>query len=124
MRSPRLVALATAITLCFGAADAFAASVSMCVPTTPGQPLVSGACSGSGTTVALPASSADQQTLISILPYVRFVASGVGGLPTVQFTGANVQIVNGAGSTAKTNGAGNLVLGYDEGAGEQTGSHD
>jgi hypothetical protein len=36
----------------------------------------------------------------------------------------NVQLVNGEGHTATTNGEGNLVLGYDENPGEQTGSHD
>jgi hypothetical protein len=34
-----------------------------------------------------------------------------------------VQIVNGEGSTASTNGAGNLVIGYDQSPQEQTGSH-
>jgi hypothetical protein len=51
------------------------------------------------------------------------VASGVGGKPTVQFASVNVQILNGAGSTASVNGTGNLVLGYDETPGSQTGSH-
>jgi hypothetical protein len=36
----------------------------------------------------------------------------------------NVQIVNGEGKTELVNGAGNLVIGYDENAGRtQTGSH-
>jgi hypothetical protein len=34
-----------------------------------------------------------------------------------------VQIVNGEGKTASENGAGNLVIGYDELPKEQTGSH-
>jgi hypothetical protein len=35
--------------------------------------------------------------------------------PVVRVTGANLQIVNGAGSTAATpNGVGNLLVGYDE----------
>jgi hypothetical protein len=76
--------------------------------------------------VALPASSAAQQTLISILPDITFVSSGVGGKPTIQFHNVNVQVVNGAGSTTSVNGTGNLVLGYDENpaARAQTGSHD
>ena len=32
----------------------------------------------------------------------------------VQLTGVNVQIVNGMGTTATTNGAGNLIIGYNE----------
>jgi hypothetical protein len=68
-------------------------------------------------------SKAEQEKLQSILPYVRFVASGVGGKPTIQFSGANVQIVNGEGKTATTNGAGNFIIGYDEEPGSQTGSH-
>ena len=56
---------------------------------------------------------------------MRFVASGVGGKPTVQFSGVNVQVVSGSGSTAgPVNGEGNLVVGYDESEGKpQTGSH-
>jgi hypothetical protein len=74
--------------------------------------------------VALPASSADQHTLISILPHVSFILAGVGSQPTIRFTGVNVQIVDGSGHTNVVNGSGNLVLGYDETAGTQTGSHD
>src|SRR5207249_3777178 len=43
--------------------------------------------------------------------------------PTIQFSGVNVQIVNGEGKEEAMNGAGNLVVGYDEFPGEQTGSH-
>ena len=32
----------------------------------------------------------------------------------MRFTGVNVQVVNGAGSTATANGTGNLIVGYDE----------
>lgn len=76
--------------------------------------------------VALPADEAQQQALLSILPYIKFVASGVSGKPTVQFSGVNVQVVSGAGKTnAPVNGEGNLVLGYDEHTSEQeqTGSN-
>jgi hypothetical protein len=75
--------------------------------------------------------------LKSLLPYMHLVASGVGGKPTIQFVGANVQIINGEGKTDTTNGAGNLIIGYDEDPGTfragmfgppepgvQTGSHD
>jgi hypothetical protein len=70
-------------------------------------------------------SKSEQETLKSILPYIKYVASGVGGKPTILLSGANVQIVNGEGSTEATNGAGNLVIGYDENPNKeaQTGSH-
>jgi len=44
-------------------------------------------------------SQPEQETLKSILPYIKFVASGVGGKPTIQISGANIQIVNGKVST-------------------------
>lgn len=68
-------------------------------------------------------SETEKATLEAILPYIQFVGSGVGGKPTLQVSGANLQIVNGEGITNSTNGAGNLIIGYDSGAGEQSGSH-
>jgi Collagen triple helix repeat (20 copies) len=70
-------------------------------------------------------SPAEVTLLKSILPHIQFVASGVGHKPTVQFSGVNVQVVSGAGSTSGAlNGMGNLVIGYDENASlSQTGSH-
>ena len=49
----------------------------------------------------------------------------VDGQPTVRFTGVNVQIVDGSGETAGVvNGRGNLIVGYNESAGDtRTGSH-
>lgn len=69
--------------------------------------------------------AAEAETLKALLPYMKFVARGVGGKPTVQFSGVNVQVVSGTGSTAgPVNGEGNLVVGYDESEGKpQTGSH-
>lgn len=49
------------------------------------------------------------------------------GERTVRFSGVNVQVVNGTGSTAGTpNGSGNLIVGYNAqrpGTAERTGSH-
>jgi hypothetical protein len=67
--------------------------------------------------------SEQAEQLKALLPYIRFVGNGVAGNPTVQFSGVNVQIVNGAGKTESTNGEGNLVIGYDEEPRTQTGSH-
>jgi hypothetical protein len=38
----------------------------------------------------------------------------VNGHPTVRVSAANLQVVNGEGSTDQTNGLGNLIVGYDE----------
>jgi hypothetical protein len=59
----------------------------------------------------------------SILPDLKYVASGVGGKPTVQFSGINLQVINGSGTESTLNGMGNLILGYDPSPGTQTGSH-
>lgn len=112
--------------------DALAASsVVLCVPSTSGQAVTSGGsggtCSSSQTPVALPSSRAEQQTLLSILPDIAFKSNGVDGKPTVQFSGVNVQVVSGSGSTSgAVNGEGNLIVGYaEDGTGHpQSGSND
>jgi len=40
----------------------------------------------------------------------------------VYLTGVNLHLRNGAGTSASTNGTGNLIVGYDAGAGPRTGS--
>jgi FtsZ-binding cell division protein ZapB len=57
------------------------------------------------------------------LSRVSYDATGLNGRPTLTLAGANLQIVNGQGTTDTVNGLGNLFVGYDEGAGSQTGSH-
>ncbi len=61
--------------------------------------------------------------LEALLADVSRVTSGT--TDTIVFAGLNVQIHNGAGSTASANGAGNLMLGYNENtlAAPRTGSH-
>jgi hypothetical protein len=118
-------AVAAALALMAGpAAGTASAGIFICVPAagavTSGG--TSGAC-GTATPVELPQSRAEQQTLLSILPYLSFNATGVGGKPTIAVKGANLQILNGTGSTTTANGAGNLILGYNEYPGTQTGSH-
>ena len=108
------------------AAGSAHAGVFVCVPATAGAAVTSGGSDGTcaaGKPVELPESRADQQTLMSALPYLSFKAAGIGGKPTITFKGANVQLVNGAGATMSKNGTGNLVLGYNENPGSQTGSH-
>ena len=84
-----------------------------CIPTTPGQAVVSG---GTG---ASPACAVGQTPVLA----PTYVNPGVGGKPTVQFPAVNVQLINGSGATTALNGTGNLVIGYDETPGAQTGSH-
>lgn len=51
-------------------------------------------------------------SLLAIAPYVSLET--VNDLTVVRFTGVNVQVVNGKGSTATANGTGNLIVGYNE----------
>jgi hypothetical protein len=64
--------------------------------------------------------------LESTLSKVSYTDSGLNGKPTLQISGANLQIVSGTGSTNGTaNGEGNLIIGYDENPSnyDQTGSN-
>jgi hypothetical protein len=67
--------------------------------------------------------SSDVSALQNTLSKVSYNPQGLNGQPTLTISGANVQVVNGTGQTASGNGLGNLILGYDDGAGTQTGSH-
>jgi hypothetical protein len=107
--------------------SAFGAStVSLCVPSGEGAAITTpskGSC-GSGTSVKLPSEAKEQEKLISILPDIKYEPSGIDSKPTIQFSGVNLQVINGSGSETTVNGTGNLIIGYDEKPGTQTGSHD
>src|ERR1700758_1264362 len=95
--------------LVVGVGDASAASLFLCVPTTAGQPAVSGGSSASGCGSGTTAVNA------SILSHASYTDSGIDGQPTITFSGVNVQVVSGSGSTSGTvNGQGNLIIGYAE----------
>jgi hypothetical protein len=68
-------------------------------------------------------SEGEQEELKKILPFVSYTASGVGGKPTIRFSGVNVQVLSGAGEEKALNGKGNLIVGYDEEPGAQGGSN-
>jgi hypothetical protein len=124
--SRRILPVIVTISVFSGAAVAHAASVSLCVPSTANKAVTSasgGTCAAGSTAVALPASSTDQHTLLSILPHITFQASGVDGKPTLVFSGVNLQVINGSGAETTLNGEGNLVIGYNTIPGTQTGSH-
>jgi hypothetical protein len=112
--------LLTAAFLIMASGASAASSVSLCVSSKQGVPVTSGQCPENTknvtyTPVALPSEPAAQQTLISILPYIKFEQAGVGGKPTIRVTGANLQVVSGSGKTnGPVNGAGNLIIGYDD----------
>lgn len=58
-----------------------------------------------------------QHSRLNIGDFVRveMVTDDTGlSVPTVIIEGANLQVVNGTGSTKKTNGAGNIIIGYNE----------
>ena len=68
-------------------------------------------------------SGEQEKTLTALLEHVKVENKG-DPVPYVVFSGANVQIESGAGSqSAPVNGVGNLIVGYNEGAGTQTGSN-
>src|SRR5690606_651603 len=50
--------------------------------------------------------------VMALAPFLSVDATG--DVPRVRLTGVNVQVVNGAGRTGSANGAGNLIIGYDE----------
>jgi hypothetical protein len=111
------VGLAASMSVLGGSVGAAQAAVTPgweCIPITAGQAVVSGG--------AASAPSCGVGTTPVLAP--TYVASGVGGKPTVEFSAVNVQVVNGSGAEATLNGTGNLVVGYDEKPGAQTGSHD
>jgi hypothetical protein len=90
------------------------------------------------TTTSAPPLSPAQRALLG---HMELVQAGPGGVPTILFSGVNLQVVNGLGATngnpaspfdldpanAVTNGAGNLILGYNErplgGVPDRSGSH-
>jgi hypothetical protein len=115
VRNTRLIPTTLAAT---AAAAALAAAPTqagqwLCIPDNANTPVTSGGASGScssATPVKLPASAADQQKLIDILPFLTFQAQGIGTKPTIVVRGANLQIRRASDSVTK-DGTGNLVVG-------------
>jgi hypothetical protein len=110
------------------ASGAWSGPVKLCIPSKEGKTPVTpkgGVCKRGYTLSELPG---EQETAIleKVAPHIKYEEHGVGGKPTIQFSGVNVQVVNGEGKTEAVNGEGNLVIGYDENERDhaQTGSHD
>jgi hypothetical protein len=105
---------------------ALAAGTKVCVPaaaeTAIMTPPTSGTCkTGYTETTLLP--KAEQEKLEKVLPYIKYEEKGIDSKPTIQFSGVNLQVIDGSGLETTLNGTGNLILGYDETPGAQTGSH-
>ena len=132
MRRIGLAGVALAVVfLAFVSSAGAEAPTKICVPETASRPVLSAntknECPTKSTTKykteALP-DPVELEVLDRLLPHLNYVEDGVGGKPTIQFFGVNVQVVNGEGKTESVNGEGNLVIGYDENTGRtQTGSH-
>jgi hypothetical protein len=79
-----------------------------------------------GQIAALKSTVANQGTQVtnlqkSVIPLLTVVSVDPAH-SLVQFRGVNVQIVNGLGTTPTTNGAGNLIIGYNEDDGNARGT--
>ncbi len=60
-----------------------------------------------------------QQNLLAYFNLTETADPSTGdAYPTVQISGANLQIVNGLGSTETKNGTGNLIVGYNQAGGQ------
>jgi hypothetical protein len=56
-----------------------------------------------------------QATLATVIALKDALSvESVNGVRTVRFSGVNLQVVNGTNNTELVNGAGNLIIGYDE----------
>ena len=117
------------------AGSAFAASTQTLCSTGAGKPVLAPSSAGncaSGQSAIVLASGA---ALRSLQSEVSSLQSQVGALKgtlagvtrsgkTLKLTGLNLQILSGTGSTSgPVNGLGNVIIGYNEMPGTQTGSH-
>jgi len=106
------------------------AALDICVPEKEGaavQTPKGGACKAKYTpSRVLPV--AEAETLEKVMPYIKYEEKGIDEKPTIQFSGANVQVISGAepaqGNAEEVlNGLGNLIVGYDQEPHAQTGSN-
>ena len=115
------------------AGSAWAAGQQLCVAgpgATVTAPVSASKCASGRTLVTLATQNevATLQSQVAALQAklskVSYSATGLNGKPTLKVSGANLQVVSGSGSTnGPVNGLGNVIIGYDEGPGTQTGSH-
>ena len=118
-----------------GAGQAFAADTQTLCSTGAGKAVVapgaSGRCASGQTSMVLAtgtAVSALKTKVTSLQSQVSALRSTLSGVTrsgkTLRFTGLNLQVLSGSGSTSgAVNGLGNVIIGYNEVPGTQTGSH-
>ena len=109
----RIGLIAAVVAAVFGALCSAAFAVTPgweCVPTTAGQAVTSG---GTGASPSCGSSS----TAVLAPTYV----SDSAGYATAQFSGVNLQVVNGTNNQTQPNGEGNVIIGYDPSPGAQSG---
>ena len=92
-----------------------------------GLTLTSIGAQGTVQATRIPTLTPEQEEILSYMRIVQLSDGQGGKCKAVRFTGVNVQVVNGLGSTATKNGLGNMIVGYLE-AGlplgdDRTGSH-
>jgi hypothetical protein len=109
------------------AASAHAASSYTLCSSGPGKPVVSPGGSGKCAAGQKPIRLASVAALRSLQVQVNALKATLAGVSraghTLRFVGMNLQLEDGRGSTSLVNGLGNLIIGYNAGAGKQTGSH-
>src|SRR5437763_11918754 len=122
-----LLAAVMAVGLCCAGSAQAAGTYKLC-STGAGKPVVSPASTGNcaaGQQTMVLASGAALSSLKSQVSALQAKLKGVTRTgKTLKFTHMNLQIVSGSGKTdGPVNGLGNLIIGYDEHPGTQTGSH-
>lgn len=114
-------ALMIGLALFINGTPALAGDVIIPTTFTSGTPAVAAQVNGNFTAVKTAVDDNNQRiaeleaqlsNIMALNPYIT--VNTAGGIPNVTFSGINVQVVNGEGSTGTTNGTGNLIVGYDE----------
>src|SRR3954451_22216241 len=132
MRTCSATMAAAVAVLAAGAGAAWADSpVGMCVPAAGGAAITtptSGTTCAAGSTYTQTARQSDLAAAEAKVAALQALLTGVtrsaiDGHTTLRFSGENVQVVNGSGKEDASNGLGNVVVGYNETPGDQTGSH-
>jgi len=113
LRVRMLVAGLVAVSCAVGAGGAWASVTPgwMCIPTPATAQNTGNPAVVEGGTGTAPSCTSGYTAVLA----PTYVASGVGGKPTVVFNAVNLQVVSGGGATnAAPNGEGNVVIGYAE----------
>lgn len=120
-------ACALLVSLAVPAGAAADSPVTICVPTAANTAIKTPAAGGScaaGTTAAPLARQADLDAAKTRIAELETLLAGVTRTASaLRISGTNLQLVDGSGKTDSKTGKGNLIVGYNETPGAQTGSH-